>query len=239
VTRSAVIVGGSSGIGAALAVDLARCGYSLGLAARRRPELEAVAAMIPTETRIKVVDISDTASAMAALEELIAEMDGVDLLVITAGTGRTNAPLSWAPEADTIAVNVAGFTAVANVAMRHFTMRGAGHLVAISSIAAIKGHEHAPAYGASKAFVSRYLQALRHRVARQRLPICITDVQAGYVDTPMAQGDHLFWVAPVRVASAQICEAIRRRQSHVYVTRRWRVIAWLLRIMPEWLYNRV
>ena len=130
-----------------------------------------------------------------------------------------------------------GFAAMAGVAMRHFIARGSGHLVGISSIAGIKADGRAPAYGASKAFVARYLQALRHKVAKQKLPIHITDIQAGFIDTAMAKGDGLFWVAPVDVACEQILRAIRRRQKHAYVTKRWRLIAWLLRLLPEWAYN--
>ena len=113
---------------------------------------------------------------------------GVDLAIITAGIGHENPDLAWRPEAETIAVNVTGFAAMAGVAMRHFIARGSGHLVGISSIAGIRGDGRAPAYGASKAFVARYLQALRHKVAKQKLPLHITDIQAGFVDTAMAQG---------------------------------------------------
>jgi hypothetical protein len=78
---------------------------------------------------------------------------------------------------------------------------------------------------------------LRHKVAKQKLPIHITDIQAGFVDTAMAKGDGTFWIAPVDVACEQILRAIRRRRKHAYVTKRWRPIAWLLRFLPEWAYN--
>jgi hypothetical protein len=49
----------------------------------------------------------------------------------------------------------------------------------------------------------------------------------------------LFWVAPVDLAAHQIVTAIESRKPHVYVTKRWRAIAMLLRILPEWIYNRL
>lgn len=52
------------------------------------------------------------------------------------------------------------------------------------------------------------------------------------------RADGLFWIAPVDVACEQILRAIRRRQKHAYVTKRWRLIAWLLRLLPEWAYHR-
>ena len=123
--------------------------------------------------------------------------------------------------------------------MEHFVQRGRGHLVGISSIAAIRGHGEAPSYGASKAFVSSYLRALRHKCAKQRLPVYVTEIQPGFVATAMAKGDGLFWVAPVDVAAHQIVTAIESRRTHAYVTKRWRVVAAIMRFLPEWIYNRL
>ena len=233
--RSAVVIGASSGIGAAVAVELARRGYSVGIAARRVEALLEVAAQHPGIT----TTIRDVAEARAAASDLIAKVGGVDVFIISAGTGSENPELEWGPEADTISVNVTGFAAMATLALQHFVQRGRGHLVGISSIAAIRGHGEAPSYGASKAFVSSYLRALRHKCAKQRLPIDVTEIQPGFVATAMAKGDGLFWVAPVDVAADQIVTAIESRRAHAYVTKRWRVIAAVLRLLPEWIYNRL
>lgn len=238
-TRSAVVIGASSGIGAAVAVELARRGYAVGIAARRVETLREVAAQHPGITATIPLDLHDVAESRAAATDLIGKVGGADVFVISAGTGNENPGLEWAPEADTIAVNVTGFTAMATLAIEHFVQRGGGHLVGISSIAAIRGHGDAPAYGASKAFVSSYLQALRHKCAKQRLLIDVTEIQPGFVATAMAKGDGLFWVAPVDVAAHQIVTAIESRKAHAYVTKRWRVIAGVLRLLPEWIYNRL
>ena len=186
--QSAVIIGASSGIGAGLAKRLAQQGYALGLIAWRDENLRMLAASLPTTTFTRVSDIADCRSAMKIFGDPLQDIGGVDLAIITAGIGHENPDLAWRPEAETIAVNVTGFAAMAGVAMRHFMARGSGHLVGISSIAGIRGDGRAPAYGASKAFVARYLQALRHKVAKQKLPLHITDIQAGFVDTARAQG---------------------------------------------------
>ena len=60
-----------------------------------------------------------------------------------------------------------------------------------------------------------------------------------YVDTAMAKGEGLFWVASVDKASRQIYDAIRKKKSCVYVTKRWRLIALLLKWMPGVLYSRL
>jgi len=236
--NQAIIIGATSGIGRELALILARNGYVVGVTGRRTELLVALLAELPGKSFRRTMDIADTDKAMATLERLLAEMGDVDLLVICAGVGFIEPELPWAKERETVAVNVVGFTAVANVAYHHFQARGAGHLVGISSIAAIRGGP-APAYNASKAFMSNYLQGLRYRVSKQRLPITVTDIQPGFVDTAMAQGDGLFWVASPAKAAAQIFTAIRRKKEHVYITRRWRLVAWFMKLVPDWLYRKL
>lgn len=97
--------------------------------------------------------------APSNLQSLIDEMQGVDLIVISAGTGSLEPDLPWNKEKETIETNVLGFSAIANIAYHHFFKKNSGHLVGISSIASIRGGE-APAYNASKAFVASYLQGL-------------------------------------------------------------------------------
>ena len=124
VGQSAIIIGASSGIGAGLAKALAQQGYTLGLVARRDENLRKLAASLPTTTFTRVADIADCRPAMEILGELLEAMGGVDLVIITAGIGHENSDLAWRPEAETIAVNVTGFAAMAGVAMRHFLARG-------------------------------------------------------------------------------------------------------------------
>jgi short-subunit dehydrogenase len=112
-------------------------------------------------------------------------------------------------------------------------------IVGISSLAALRGNGEAPAYNASKAFISSYLQSLRHKFSKLKLPIVVTDVQPGLVNTAIAKGHGLFWVASPEKAARQIFVAILKRKRQVYVTRRWRFIAWFLKTAPDWLYHRL
>ncbi len=236
--KHAIVIGASSGIGRSLAKVLAANGYRVGVVARRQNLLAELARELPTPSWIKRIDIADTAQAMALMRELIADMGSVDLFIINAGVGYVNPSLDWPRECETIDVNVRGFAAMANIAVHHLEERGSGQIVSISSIAALRGNRAAPAYNASKAFISNYMEALRNRFTRRRLPIVATDVKPGYVATAMARGDGVFWAAdPDRVAR-QIFAAIQRPKSHVYVTRRWRFIAWALKAAPNWLYHR-
>jgi short-subunit dehydrogenase len=236
--KSAIIIGASSGIGRALAVTLSLEGYRVGAVARRTDLLEQLRAELPGPCVIKTVDVSQPELAMPLVRELVEELHDVELFIVSAGTGFDNTALAWEPERETITVNVLGFAAMINVAVAHLQSRGSGHLVGISSLAALRGIGGAPAYAASKAFVSNYLQGVRYRFNKLKLPIVVTDVQPGFVDTRMAAGNR-FWIASPQTAARQIVAAIRRRKHHVYITRRWRLIAWMMQAVPDALYSRL
>jgi short-subunit dehydrogenase len=185
------------------------------------------------------MDISKAQEAREIFNRLAETMGRVDLVVVNSGWGKRNEELSWAIDKQIIDVNVAGCVAIANAAMHVFFKQGHGHLVGISSIAALRGSRFVPTYPASKAFLSAYLYGLRHKVYHKKLPIIITDIKPGFVDTAMAQGDHVFWRASTRKAAEQIYQAIVKKKKHAYITKRWRLIAWLLKILPDWIYYRM
>lgn len=236
--KKAVIIGATSGIGRELARVMAGAGYSVGIAGRRVDLLLELQKEFPGKINVKRVDVAQP-EAMALLKELISEMGGTDVVVISSGTGFINKDLEWAKEKATIDVNVSGFAAMANVAFEYFRGAGQGQLVGISSIAAIRGGADAPAYNASKAFVSNYLEGLRQKAARLKLPVTVTEIQPGFVATAMAQGEGLFWVATPAKAARQIFEAIEKKKSHAYITKRWQVIGLLLKLLPDRLYCRI
>ena len=117
--------------------------------------------------------------------------------------------------------------------------RTSGRRLVVSSVGGLRGGGAAPAYNASKAYQINYAEGLRQRAAKSRLPLYITDVRPGFVDTAMAKGDGLFWVMPVEKAVRQIVRAVRRRRRVAVVTRRWRIAAWLLRHMPDGIYLKM
>lgn len=235
----AIIIGATSGIGWALAQDLARQGYTLGLAGRRLEKLRSLQQSLPRATRIQPLDVRKPQAAIPQFKRLIRALGGLDLLVISAGISRREA--SWPEELEIIATNVQGFAALARAGFDHFCSQGHGHLAALSSISAIRGRAENVAYAASKAFVSNYLQGLRQQAFRRGLPITVTEVLAGWVDTPLIRrsGARRFWVAPVAVASRQIAAALAAKRSRVYVTRRWALIAWFLKWVPDWWHQRL
>jgi len=237
--KKAIVVGATSGIGCALTRLMLSHGYTVGAMGRRIDLLDALRIETSDKLLVRKVDVLSAEKAMETMESLIDEMDGVDIVVISAGTGFINPQLEWSKESETITTNVLGFSAVANVAFNHFIQQRRGCLVGISSIAALRGSGDSSAYNASKAFVSNYLEGLRLNVLKKRLPVTVMDVRPGFVDTAMAQGDGLFWVASPEKAAVQILGAIQHKKNHLYVTKRWRFIAWLMKSLPESIYKRL
>jgi len=232
--KKAIIIGASSGIGAELARVMAKDGFHIGITARRVELLEKLASEFPTKTYVKFMDVTAAAEAMKTLRELIDEMGGVDIIVVNAGTGFENPTLEWHHEQNTIDVNVSGATAMINTAMHYFMEKGSGHLVGTSSIAALRGLPDSPAYSASKAYLSNYLQAMRHKAKSAKLKISVTDIKPGFVDTALVQdGEGLFWVMPVETAVKQIYKAIKRKKKDVVVTKRWKIIAFIMKRLPK------
>ena len=77
------------------------------------------------------------------------------------------------------------------------------------------------------------------KARKEHLPIIITDVRPGFVDAAMAKGEGLIFVAPVSKAAKQIQGAIEKRKTRVYVTKRWRILAWIFRVLPFSIFSRL
>jgi short-subunit dehydrogenase len=238
--KKAMIIGASSGIGLALARALASRGWELGLAARRVDRLEALRDSLPGGARVCAMDVSRPAEAVAWFHGLVGEMGGADLVVLCAGVDFFNSDLKWEEVEETIAVNVAGFAALANAAYGVFEKQGRGHIAGVSSVACLRGSSAHPAYSASKAFVSNYMEALQIKARRECPGIVITDIRPGNVETPMSAGQTgRFWIATPEAAAEQICIAIQKKKRIAYITPRWAWIARLLRSLPFGLYAKI
>ena len=236
--QKAIIVGASSGIGWELAIQLADAGYQLGLMARREDRLHELAEKLPGTHWVQYADVTMCEDSQQHLQDLIERMNGVDMVVLNSGVGILEGRLEWDNQRTMIDVNVRGFCALAVVAMQHFENVGTGHLVGISSLAAHVSGASMPTYHASKAFVTSYLNGLRGRAERRKAPITITVVEPGFVRTPMVLGSPP-WMASVDRAVQQMMTAIVRKKAHVFITRRWRLVAWMAYLMPTtWLAKR-
>ncbi len=136
-------------------------------------------------------------------------------------------------------MNVTGFTNIIDWTFNYFEKQEFGHLVAITSVAGIRGSQEAPSYNATKAYQINYLEALRQKAKKIKKPIIVTDIRPRLVDTDMAKGDGLFWVMPVNKVTKQMFKGIRNNNKVVYVTKCWGLIGRLLKIIPRFIYDRM
>lgn len=237
--KKAIVIGATSGIGKELAKILVRNNYKVAITGRRENLLNDLKNTNPEKYISKTFDITKTDEISQNLEQIVEELGGLDLLILSSGTGDLNPNLDFEIEKRTIETNVLGFTAIANWTFNFFEKQKFGHFVAISSIGGIRGSRQAPAYNATKAFQINYLEALRQKSTNLQLPIIVTDIRPGLVDTEMAKGEGLFWVAAVEKAANQIFNAIKTRKKVAYITKRWKIIATFLKILPREIYNKM
>lgn len=174
-TKTALITGASSGIGAVYADRLARRGYDLILVARNKERLEAVATSIRSTTGRTVqliqADLADPAES-AQVEAVLAK-GGIDLLVNNAGFGAV-APLLQSDIKDMVSmidINVTALTRLTYAAVPAFVKQGGGTLINIASIVAVGPEILNGVYGATKAYVLALTQSLQHELASQGIRI--------------------------------------------------------------------
>jgi NAD(P)-dependent dehydrogenase (short-subunit alcohol dehydrogenase family) len=182
--KKAIVIGASSGIGRELSKILSRNQYTVGVMARRVHLLDELRNEMGKDALVERIDVSDADTAMAALTKLMEKMGGVELVVISAGTGHLNAKLDWTLENEAIQTNVTGFAAMANVAVKHFLEKGSGHLVGISSIAALRGGNDYDSYNHGLHWYP--MQNASYQVWMQRHDYHLSDLGGGL--TVLARG---------------------------------------------------
>lgn len=229
--RTAIVIGATSGIGREVALLLAQNGYLVGIIGRRMNLLEELKSKYTDNFIISNFDITDTTQTTKKLNELVTQLGTLNLLILSSGTGDINDNLDFTAEKKIIDVNVTGFTVVADWVINLFQTEKSGHFVAITSVAGLLGNGQAPAYNATKAFQINYLKGLRQKISSLKIPIYITDIRPGFVDTEMAKGEKKFWMASVEKAARQIFSAIEKKKAVVYVTKRWRIIGIILKLV--------
>jgi short-subunit dehydrogenase len=240
VSKRIVIIGATSGIGEELARQAVKKGYIAGGTGRRIERLKILKDELGENFHYTQMDVTEHEESKAALHKLIAEMGGMDIIVLNAGISNYQASSILGMEQMVIDVNVSGFVQMFGAAFQYFRKQGHGHIVGVSSIAGLFGSSRAAPYSASKAFISTYMQAYRQRSRRLKEDIAVTDVIPGFVESEMTEGKRgLFWVADTEKAVRQILIDIEKKKPYSYITRRWRLIAWLIKLTPNWVLDRL
>jgi short-subunit dehydrogenase len=240
----AVITGASSGIGWELAKELARRHCAVGLVARRRERLEALAGEIRAlggKTAFAPADVTDRQQTVDALRRVRDELGPVDLLVANSGVSAPTKinPLNIDEIDQMFRVNVLGVIYAIEGVLPEMLQRGRGHIAAMSSLASYRGLPGESGYCASKAAVNIYLDGLRLQLRSRG--VAVTTVCPGFVHTPMTAPNNfkMPWVMPAERAAKLIVRALERKKKVFNFP--WQT-AWLMKgaaWLPDWLLARI
>lgn len=239
-----IITGASSGIGEALAREFARRGYTLGLMARRVDRLEKLAGELrKTGARVEVaaLDVADDGSVHAAVDALREQLGGLDIMVANAGitaVSRTGAG-DIGKDKQVIAVNLVGAIATLDAAARHFRAEKRGHLVGISSIAALKPIPGSGTYSASKAALSSWLRAARAELMKHG--VAVTAIHPGFIRTELVGGMEKYpFVIEADAAAREMVDAIEAKKASVIVPAwPWKLLIPFANLLPDRLTARM
>jgi len=238
--KKVIIVGATSGIGRELARVFVAKGYQVGVAGRRSELLAEIKEENPKQYFTKQIDVSDTEALPLLLNSLARDLGGMDILINCAGVGKKNEELDFAIDKMIVETNVVGFTAVIDWAYNYLINKRGGQIVNISSVSGIRGHRFGSfSYSASKSYQMRYLEGLRHKLVKARIPIYVTDIRPGFVDTDMIPKNRYFWVISADKAARLIFKSITRKRNVAYITKRWIIIVAIIKIFPGAILNRI
>jgi NAD(P)-dependent dehydrogenase (short-subunit alcohol dehydrogenase family) len=238
VARSIFITGASSGIGEALALEFARRGYAVAIAARRTERLEALARQLSELGAARVLtitlDVTDFGAIDAALARAANEFGRLDVVVANAGVGWS-LPVGrgkFEQMRRTIDTDLTAAIATIEFALPRLRAQGGGQIVAITSVAGSRGLPFMGAYSAAKAGLHRYVQSLRAEVRHE--PITVTELAPGYIDTDMNRDvKSRPFVIPLAKGGEIMARMIERGVRHRYVPAwPWTLVAPLMKFVP-------
>jgi short-subunit dehydrogenase len=239
--KKVAIIGATSGIGRALAVEMHDRGYTIGATGRRVERLQELKQQLETRIYTQFMDVAEFTDAIDQLDQLKKDMGGLDIIVLNAGVSNYQKE-SVGRQADlhVIDVNVRGFANLASYSFELFEEQGHGHVVGISSVASLFGWGLNIPYNASKAFVNTYLQGYRQKANHSDANISVSTILPGFVESEMTKNKKgMFWVQETKKAGRQIADAIEREKNEAYITKRWRLVGWLAKMIPNWIWNRM
>jgi short-subunit dehydrogenase len=242
--ETCIVVGASSGIGAALAKRLAADGCNVALLARRQERIALLAQQIDAKAGRALAlpithDVRDHTSNDKIFDAIEAKLGDVSAVYFVAGVMPEVGLDEYdsAKDALMLTVNTLGSIAWCNAAARRFVPRRRGFIVGVSSVAGDRGRAKRPGYCASKAGQDAHLESLRNRLWNKG--VSVTTIRPGFVDTEMTAGLGLKGAITAEQAADAIVRAARKRKAVVYVPFKWKVIMTVIKTMPSFLFKRL
>ncbi len=236
------ITGASSGLGSALARLYASEGHTLGLVARRADRLQALQLSLPGTHHVYVVDVCDRQALHLAAHDFIRQVGKVDVVIASAGISAG----TLTEETDDFAVfnaifntNVMATVSTFEPFIPDMVAQGQGTLVAIASVAGVRGLPGAGAYSASKSAVATYSESLRLELKPRG--VGVVTIAPGYVRSEMTAKNpyKMPFLMDADIFAKKAAETIAHQSSYRVIPWQMGIVAKLMRLLPDWLYDRL
>jgi NAD(P)-dependent dehydrogenase (short-subunit alcohol dehydrogenase family) len=230
--KVAWIVGGSSGIGAAVARELVTRGATVAISARRKDQLDEVAA---GDMLVLPADVTDAGSLGAAEARIREELGPIDLAVLAAGYWKQMDPRSWDTDVFDrhLQVNLTGMSNSIAAVLPDMLARRSGVIAGLSSVAGYRGLAGAEAYGATKAGQINLLESLRVHVAKTG--VRVTTVCPGFVRTELTAGNRfpMPFMIEADEAARDICDGLEHERTEIVFPARMALLMKASRFVPN------
>jgi len=229
--KVAWVVGGSRGIGAAVARELVRRGATVAISARRKEQLHDVAG---GDMLVLPADVTDAASVSAAAARVRQELGPIDLAVLSAGYWKPMDPADWDTDVfdQHLRVNLTGMSNAIAAVLPGMLQRHHGVIAGIASVAGYRGLAGAEAYGATKAAQINLLESLRVHLARTGVQV--TTVCPGFVRTDLTAGNRfpMPFIIDAGQAARSICDGLERERTEIVFPAPMAVLMKAARLVP-------
>ncbi|BCK86352.1 3-phenylpropionate-dihydrodiol/cinnamic acid-dihydrodiol dehydrogenase [Sideroxyarcus emersonii] len=235
-----VISGASSGIGQALARHYLERGATVAAFARRGELLQALAAEFPGKVHDYALDVRDAPAIQAAARDFMSHVGIPDIVIANAGVSRGTLTEYVEDEdvfQDIMDINVLGMVKTFQPFLTAMRQARRGTLVGIASVAGLRGLPGSGAYSASKAAAITYLESLR--VELYGSGVRVVTISPGYIKTPMTDINTypMPFILEAHDAARRMARAIERGTSFAIVPWRMGLAGWMLKRLPNWLYD--
>lgn len=245
-TKTILITGASSGLGAGMAREFACKGYNLAICARRIERLEILKQELQSQYAVKVsvrvLDVTDYDEVFKVFKAFQQEFATLDRIIVNAGVGdgRRIGKGNFEINRATAETNFISALAQCEAAVEIFRAQNHGHLVVISSMSAVRGlPKHLSTYAASKAAVAHLAEGIRAELLNT--PIKVSTIYPGYIRTELNEGARkLPFEVDEKTGCKALVKAIEKQPVKAYVPQwPWLPLGLAMKILPLSIVNKL
>jgi len=236
------LTGASSGIGEALALELARCGSVLALTSRSEDRLKSVVDNIRSiggKAFAFPADVTKQEELTAAVKNINENIGDIDILVANAGTHIFTVPEAFDSKEylGLLDINFGGMLRSIEAVLGKMYAKQNGHIVVVASMAGFRGVPRAGAYGASKAAMIHFMESIRFHLVRKGIKVTI--VNPGFVKTPLTDKNDFYmpFLVSAEYSARIIVKGIEKNKKQIDFPWPFNWMLHFMRVCPYFLYE--